>query len=121
MIHRHIGPRRDHIELDAAEQRALVELERALLSSPTDRVDGGARRRWTSMRAARLRGLVVRSRRWSPWLLPIGTVFMVVTIPVSVPLAFVCSLLAAIGLAATVDRTTHWWHLRRARRHPPHQ
>jgi branched-subunit amino acid ABC-type transport system permease component len=103
VIYRHVGPRRDHVELGADEQRALVELERALSSS------GGARR-----------GLA-RSRRLAPWLLPIGAVLMVVAIPVSVPLAFVCSLLMTVGLAAALDRTGRGARLRRARRRSPDQ
>ncbi|HZB72953.1 MAG TPA: hypothetical protein VE395_12495, partial [Acidimicrobiales bacterium] len=95
------GPRRDHVELGADEQRALVELERVLSSS------GGAGR------------TLARSRRLAPWLLPIGAVLMVVTIPVSVPLAFLGSLMTAAGLAAAIDRGGRWTRLRRARRQPP--
>jgi hypothetical protein len=92
MIYRHVGPRRDHVELDAAEQRALVDLER-VLSTPE-----GAEHRGRRLRSARV-------RRLAPWLLPVGGVLMVVTIPISVPLTFVCSLLTAAGLAGAIDRT----------------
>ena len=57
----------------------------------------------------------------APWLLPIGAVLMAVTVAVSVPLAFVCSLLTAVGLAAALDRTARWARLRRARRQSPDQ
>lgn len=114
MIYRHVGPSRDHVDLDAAEQRALVELERALSSS--DR-----RRRGRRLGVERLHRLVLGSRRLAPWLLPIGTVLMVVAIPVSVPVAFLGSLMTAAGLAAAIDRGGRWTHLRRARRQPPAQ
>jgi hypothetical protein len=117
MIYRHVGPRRDHVELDAAEQRALVELERALSSSggtgPGDRPQ--------RLRAARVHRLVLGSRRLAPLLLPIGAVLMVVTIPVSVPLTFVWSLVTATGLAAAIDRTGRWARLRRGRAPSPDQ
>jgi hypothetical protein len=117
MIYRHVGPKRDHVELGLAEKRALVELERAL-SSSSGAGHGGRGRRLSVERLCR----VVRgSRRLAPWLLPIGTVLMVVTIPVSVPLAFVCSLLAAAGLAAALERAGRWARLRRARRQSPDQ
>ena len=116
MIYRHVGPRRDHVELGADEQRALVELERALSSSA--RAGHGDRRR--RLRMERLHRLV-GARRLAPWLLPIGAVLMVVTIPVSVPLTFVWSLVTAAGLAAALDRTDRWARLRRARRQSPDQ
>jgi hypothetical protein len=116
MIYRHVGPRRDHVELDAAEQRALAELERALSSSGG--AGHGERRR---LPVEQVHRLVVGCRRLAPWLLPIGVVLMVVTIPVSVPLTFVWSLVTAAGLAAALDRTRRRMRLRRARRPSPDQ
>jgi hypothetical protein len=115
MIYRHVGPRRDHVELGLAEQRALVQLERAL-SSSSGAGHGG---RWWRLRVERLHRVVRGSRRLAPWLLPIGTVLMVVTIPVSVPLTFACSLLTAAGLAAALDRAGRWARVRRTRGQSP--
>jgi hypothetical protein len=122
MIYRHVGPRRDHVELGADEQRALVELERAL-SSSGGAAHGDRRRRLRMARLHRLVGVrrLVDVRRLAPWLLPIGAVLMVVTIPVSVPLTFVWSLVTAAGLAAAIDRTGRWTALRRARSQSPDQ
>jgi hypothetical protein len=96
----HVGPKRDHVALDAAEQQALVELERSLASMGVPRT-------------ARL-GAALRSG--APCLLPLGLVLMVAAIPVSIPLSFLGSLLAAAGLGATLDRSARRLRLRRARR-----
>jgi hypothetical protein len=114
MIYRHVGPRRDHVELGADEQRALVELERALSSSGG--AGHGERQR---LPVEHVHRLVLRCRRLAPWLLPIGVVLMVVTIPVSVPLTFAWSLVTAAGLAAALDRTGRRARSRRARRQSP--
>ena len=101
MIYRQVGPRRDRVHLHPSELRVLDELERSLEAA----VPG--RRRWRRRFApARLVGLLRRAgqSRLAPWLLPLGLVVMVAAIPVSVPLSFAGSLLAAGGLAATFDR-----------------
>jgi len=101
VIYRQVGPRRDRVHLHPAELRVLDELERSLVAS----VPGG--RRWRSRFApARLGGLLRRAgrSRLAPLLLPLGLVVMIAAIPVSVPLSFAGSLLAAGGLAATFDR-----------------
>jgi hypothetical protein len=113
MIYRHVGPRRDHIQLDAAEQRVLAELERSLCA--TERSKG----RWVK-RCARGRdrasALLAPLARLAHWLLPIGTLLMVAAISVSVVLSFVGSLMAAAGLAATLERTASRLRLSRERR-----
>jgi hypothetical protein len=107
MIYRHVGPRRDHVQLDPVEERALAELERAFRS--TDRSMGRRLRRfggghWTPL------------VRLAPWLLPIGTLLMVAAISSSVALSFVGALVAAVGLAATFQRAVSRVRLRQARR-----
>ena len=101
MTYPHVGPKRDHLRLDDAEQRVLVELERSL-------------RRPRGLRWRRP-GLLLPLVRLAPWLIPLGTVLMVVAIPASVPLSFVGSLLVALGLAAALDRVARRVRLRRAR------
>jgi hypothetical protein len=111
MTYPHVGPKRDHLRLDAAEQRVLVELEGSL------RPATGLRGRWTGWR--RGRGLLLLVRL-TPWLIPLGSTLMVVALPVSVPLSFVGSLLMAVGLAATLDRVARRVRSRRRAdpRHP---
>jgi hypothetical protein len=101
VIYRQVGPRRDRVHLHPAELRVLDELERSL-----DEGGPGRRRRRRRFAPARLVGLVRRAgrSRLAPGLLPLGLVVMVAAIPVSVPLSFAGSLLAAGGLAATFDR-----------------
>ena len=109
MTYPHVGPKRDHLRLDPAEQRVLVELEHSL------RPARGLRARWAGRRRAHRLLLLVPLVRLAPWLIPIGTILMVAAIPVSVPLSFVGSLLVAAGLAATLDRVARRIRLRRAR------
>ncbi len=116
MVYRHVGPKRDHVELGADEQRALVELERALSSSR-----GAGDGEWRRLPVEHVHRLVLGCRRLAPWLLPLGVVLMVVTIPVSVPLTFAWSFVTAAGLAAALDRARRRTRLRRARRPTPDQ
>jgi len=109
MTYPHVGPKRDHLRLDAAEQRVLVELERSL------RPARGLRGRWAGRRRGRGLLLLVPLVRLAPWLIPLGVVLMVAAIPVSVALSFVSSLLVAAGLAAMFDRVARRVRLRRAR------
>ncbi len=108
MTYPHVGPKRDHVRLDDAEQRALVELERSLQPAK-------GLRRWAGRRRARGLLLALPLLRLAPWLLPIGTILMVAAIPVSVPLSFGGALLLAAGLAATLDRVARRVRLRRGR------
>ena len=109
MIYPRVGPKRDHVQLDVAEQHALAELERSL------RPARGVRGRWAARSRARQLPLLVSLVRLAPWLVPLGAILMVAAIPVSVPVSFVGSLLVATGLAATVDRVARRVRMRRAR------
>jgi hypothetical protein len=109
MYYPHVGPRRDHLRLNEAEERALVELERSLRSTR------GLRLRWAARRPARWLFLLLPAVRLAPWLIPVGTVVMVAAIPVSVPISFAGALLLATGLAAGLDRVARRVRLRRAR------
>jgi hypothetical protein len=109
MTYPHVGPKRDHLRLDDAEQRVLVELERSL------RPPRGLRGRWAGRRRAGALLLpLLPLVRFAPWLVPLGTIVMVAAIPVSVPLSFAGSLLVAVGLAATLDRVARRVRRRRA-------
>ena len=116
MIYRHVGPSRDHIQLDAAEERALAELERSLRG--TNRSRGRRARRLAGRHGTRPLAFVLPLVRLAPWLLPIGTLFMVTAISTSVALSFVGALLAAAGLAATLEWVASRVRLRRGRRAP---
>ena len=109
MTYPHVGPKRDHVRLDDAEQRVLVELERSL------RPARGLRARWAGRRPVDRLLLFLPLVRLAPWLIPIGTILMVAAIHVSVPLSFLGSLLVAGGLAAVLDRVTRRVRLRRGR------
>jgi hypothetical protein len=109
MTYPHVGPKRDHLRLDEAEQRVLVELERSLQPAR------GLRARSAGRRSARGLVLLLPLVRLAPLLIPLGTILMVAAIPVSVPLSFVGSLLVAVGLAATLDRAARRIRGRRAR------
>ena len=101
MIYRQVGPRRDRVHLHPAELRVLDELERSLEAGLP------RRRRWRRrLGLSRLAGRLRRASRsrLTPLLLPLGLVLMVAAIPVSVPLSFAGSLLAAGGLAATFEQ-----------------
>jgi len=109
MTYPHVGPKRDHVRLDEAERRVLVELERSLQPPRGLRARLAGRRRAHGL--VLLRPLV----RLAPVLIPLGTILMVAAIPVSVPLSFVGSLLVAVGSAATLDRAARRIRGRRAR------
>ena len=109
MNYPHVGPKRDHLRLDEAEQRVLVELERSLRSPK------GLRGRWAGRRRTRWLLWLLPLVRLAPWLIPLGTIVMVAAIPVSVPLSFVGALLVAAGLAATLDRVAARIRRRRGR------
>jgi hypothetical protein len=97
-----VGPRHDRIELTATELRDLVALERALSAEPKQRP--ALRQRlltWLHRAALALAPL----SRLAPWLLPVGTVVMVLSISSSLVVCSFGAVLAACGMGAAFDRT----------------
>jgi hypothetical protein len=110
MIYRHTGPRWDHVQLDAAEQRALLELEESFRASGPG--DGHPPRR--ARRAASRVGR--RIVHLAPWLFPLGTLLMMLSIPESVVLSSLGALVAGVGLAAGLRRAAAGLRRHRRRR-----
>jgi hypothetical protein len=101
-----VGPRHDRVELTATELRDLVALERTLRAEARPHRPALRQRllAWLHRAALTLAPL----SRLAPWLLPVGTAVMVLSISSSLAVCSFGAVLAACGMGATFDRTVKW-------------
>ena len=107
-----LEPSHDRVVLTHDELRAIVQLEASLARD--ELVSSRTHAAGVDRAGFRYRALAVCVRwvRLAPWLIPVGLVLMLATMPSSMPASLCGALLAGVGLGCALPRI--WLRARRA-------